>query len=153
MRRKTYPSSGSWNPSCCRLRGRVQLGTLHIVKICSWRQRIIARRTQSYQGCVYGRSLSHYRGVNQNHAYFGGLESGDWIILEYSGPWSLEAEVTSKGARQWKYLLKSHCAVGVFNFAEHERAWSFRIIKRRLVAVYFSPSLLINWVYIRPKGG
>ena len=38
-RRKTYPSSGSGNPSCCRLCGLVQLGTLHTVKICSRRQK------------------------------------------------------------------------------------------------------------------
>ena len=38
-RRKTYPSSNNGNPSCCRLCGLVQLGTLHIVRICSWRQK------------------------------------------------------------------------------------------------------------------
>ena len=61
--------------------------------------------------------------MNQNHVYFGGLESGNWIILEYSGPWSLKAEVTLKGARRWKDLRKCHCAIGVLNFAEHEAAY------------------------------
>ena len=55
--RKTYPSSDSGNPSCCRLCGLVQLGTLHIVKIPSRRQKNNCRPPPRLT--VYGRSLSH----------------------------------------------------------------------------------------------
>ena len=81
----------------------------------------MARRTQGSRGCVYEDLRVIFTAeMNQNHVSFGGLESDDSIILEYSGPWSLEAEVASKGARRWKDLLKCHCAVGALNFAEHE---------------------------------
>ena len=146
MPRKTYPSSDCGNPSCCRLRGLVQLGTLHIVKI--------SLGLHAATKTVYGRSLI-YLLVPQNElikttstlVYYGGLASGDWIILEYSGPLWLKAEVTSEGERQWKDLVKCHWAVGALNLTEHEA------IERRLVAVWFSPWLLINWIYIRPTGG
>ena len=121
-RRKTYPSSDSGNPSWFRLCGLVQLGTLHIVKICSWRQNNNctpqARQPRLCVWKIFESSLP--RNESKPCLLWRGLESGDWIILEYSGPWSLEAEVSSKGARRWKDLLKCHCAVGALNFAEHE---------------------------------
>ena len=149
---KTCPSSDSRNPSCCRLCDLVQLGTLHIVKICSWRQKNNARRTQDSQGCVNGRSLiesslprneskpcllwrSWERWLN-NFRIFRALITGRRSHFERSDTVKRFTEVSLRRRR-----------------AQLCRAWSLRIIKRRLVAVYFSPSLLINWVYIRPKGG
>ena len=110
------------------------------------------------QGCVWkifesSFNTAEWIKTTSTLVYYGGLASADWIILEYSGPSSLKAEVTSKGerARRWKDLLKCHWAVGALNFrvnfTEHEA------IERRLVAVCFSLLLLINWICIRPKGG
>ena len=72
----------------------------------------------------------------------GDLACGDRIILEYSGPWSLRAGVTSKGARQWKDL----------SVTAPSACWTLQSTKlkddrRRLVAVCFSPSLLVNRIY------
>ena len=83
---------------------------------------------------VYGSSLSYHL-IPRNElikttstlVYYGGLASGDWIILEYSGSLSLKAEVNSKGERRWKDLMKCHWAVGALNFTEHE------VIERRLI--------------------
>ena len=140
MRRKTYPSSFCGNPSWCRLRGLVQLGTLHIVKIGSWRQKnnctLHARQPKP---CVL-KIFESYLPRNEC-LLWRGLESSDWIILEYSGPWSLEAEVTSKGAQDGERFTE----VSLRRQRAHIcRAWSLRIIKQRLIAVYFSPSLLIT---------
>ena len=60
--------------------------------------------------------------------FYGGLASGDWIILEYSGTWSLKAEVTSK---RWETVKKfTEVSLGRRR-AELYRAWSDRTPTRR----------------------
>ena len=107
----------SGNPSCCRLCDLVQLGTLQIVKISSRRQKNNCT-PPPWRLCMEDLWWIKTRSTL---VYYGDLASANWIILEYSGPSSLKAEVTSKGERRWKDLLKCH--------------W-----------VCFSPSLLINSV-------
>ena len=85
----------------------VPLRTLHIVKISSTTgERRIARYGR---GCVWKiyDSSDHYLGMNQNQVYCVGLVNGEKTVLEYSGPWSLKAKVTSRGAKGWKDLLLS----------------------------------------------
>ena len=152
MRRKTYPSSDSGNPSWCRLCGLIQLGTLHIVKICSWRQKnnctpharqprlcawkIFAESSLPWnesKPCLLWRSWERWL---NNFRIFRALITGRRSHFERSNTVKRFTEVSLHRRR-----------------AQLCRAWSLRIITHGLVAVYFSPSLLINWVYIRPKGG
>ena len=151
MRRKTYPSSDSGNPSCCRLCGLVQLGTLHIAKICSWMQKNNcmphARHPRLCVWKIFESSLPQNESKPcllwrswewwlNNFRIFRALITGSWSHFERSETVKKFTEVS----------LRHRCA-------QLCRAWSLRIIKHRLVAVYFSPSLLINWVCIWLKGG
>ena len=79
-----------------------------------------------------------------NHVYCVGLVKGDKIVLEYSGPWSLKAKVTSRRAKGWKDLL-CHRAVDSPNFPECER------MIEKLFAVFISPQFLIYWIFLRQK--
>ena len=124
----------------------VPLRTLHIVKISSttgeWR---IARYGR---GCVWKiyDSSDHYLGMNQNQVYCVGLVNGEKTVLEYSGPWSLKAKVTSRGG--WKDLLLSPRR-------RLPALAPLTLQSGNYSAVCISPCFLIskNWIYLRPKEG
>ena len=93
--------------------------------------------------------------IKTSSSYYGGLASGDWLILKYSGPWSLKAEVTSKGERWWKDLLKCHCAVSVLNFAEHKveddrmptrRGLLFTVVAKRMQEIKKNAVFIVSYI-------
>ena len=83
------------------------------------------------QGCVWkifesSFNTAEWIKTTSTLVYYGGLVSADWIILEYSGPSSLKAKVTSKGerARRWRFneVSLGHRRAALYR-ARSDRTW------------------------------
>ena len=149
-RGKPYPSSESGKPiaSCCRFCGLVQLGTLHIVKISSRRQKNDCTLPPP-RICKAPFESSLPRNESKPRLLWRSCER--WLTnFRIFMAWITE----SRSHFERRETVKRFTKVSLrHRRAELCRAQSLRMIERRLVAVCFSLSLPINWIHIWSKGG
>ena len=139
--RKTYPSSDSGNPSCSRFCSLVQLGTLHIVKISSRRQKNNCTPSPP-RLCIEAFESSLTRNESKRCQLWRSCERG---LTNFRIFRALITESRSHFER--KETVKRFTEVSLRRRrAELCRARSLRMIERRLVAIEVCFSLSL------PKG-